>query len=304
MASDQQATVIPLRITAGRRVRRYITLFGLLLPASTFLLFIFAASLLLLYTYSFYYFTGRQIQKTLTIDAYRRFFSDPFYGDLLKRGFRFGFITTGLSLLVGYPTAYAMARTRNQKLVAAMFVLIFSPLLTSIIVRSYGWLMLLGRVGLVNYLLQQLGLIDEPIRLIFNFFGVVVAMFHSLMPYAVFPIFSVLVQMDPAIKDAAADLGANRLRTFWHVTLPLSVPGLMSAFQLTFVLTMTAFVTPRLLGGGRVLVMPMIIFETIARMDWPMSAVMSVVLLSLVLTIVFLSNQLSKRVYRVSGLEE
>jgi putative spermidine/putrescine transport system permease protein len=280
------------------------TLFGLLLPASTFLLFVFVVSLLLLFTYSFYLFTGRQIEKTLTIDAYRRFLTDPFYGDLLKRGFRFGFITTGLSLLVGYPTAYAMARTRNQKLIAAVGILIFSPLLTSIIVRSYGWLMLLGRVGLVNYSLQQLGFTDEPIRLIFNFFGVVVAMFHSLMPYAVLPILSVLVQMDPALKEASADLGANRLRTFLRVTLPLSVPGLMSAFQLTFVLTMTAFVTPRLLGGGRVLVMPMIIFDTISRMDWPMSAVMSVVLLSLVLVIIFISNQLSRRVYSVSGLEE
>jgi putative spermidine/putrescine transport system permease protein len=303
MATREQVMVIHRTGVPTRQIRRYLTLFGLLLPALSFLLLVFVAGMLLMFTYSFYQFTGMQIEKTLTLDAYRRFFTDPFYFELLKRGFRFGFVTTGLALLVGYPTAYAMSRTRNQKLVLAMGVVIFSPLLTSIIVRAYGWLMLLGRVGLVNYVLVQLGVIDEPVRLLFNFFGVVVGMFHSLMPYAVFPVLSVLTQMDPALKEAAADLGANRLRTFWHVTLPLSVPGLLSAFQLTFVLTMTAFVTPRLLGGGRVLVMPMIIYDTIGRMDWPISSVMSIVLLLLVLAIIFTSNQLFKRVYSVTGLE-
>ena len=129
----------------------------------------------------------------------------------------------------------------------------------------------------------------------FNFTGVTVALVHVLLPFAVFPILSVLLRMDPALREAAADLGANRVQAFLRVTWPLSFPGLYAAAQLTFVLAMNAYVTPQLLGGGRVQVLPLLIYQNISDLNWPLAAVEAIVLIGLVWAIVFTSNLLFRR---------
>jgi len=131
---------------------------------------------------------------------------------------------------------------------------------------------------------------SAPIRLIFNFTGVAIALVHVLLPFTVFPILSVLLRMDPALREAAADLGANRLQAFLRVTWPLSFPGLFAAAQLTFILAMNAYVTPQLLGGGRVQVLPLLIYQNISDLNWPLAAVEAIALIALVWAIILMSN--------------
>lgn len=280
-----------------RRQQQRRTLAGLLAPGLIYVVGIFAVSLALLFSYSFLFFNGVRVETVPSLDAYRKFFTDIFYFQVLGTGLQLAAITTAICLLIGYPTAYAISRIRNQTWALVAYVIIFSPLFVSVVVRSYGWLLVLGDQGLVNFLLQRLGLTDEPVRLIFNLTGVAIGLSHVMLPFAVFPILSVLVQLNPSLKEAAADLGANRLRTFLHVVFPLSLPGVLSALQLCFVLAMSAYVSPSILGGGRVLVLPTMVLQNLINLNWPMAAVQSIVLLAFVLAVVLLTNWFSRKVY-------
>lgn len=273
------------------------TLAGLLAPGILYIVGIFAVALVLLFSYSFFLYDGVRVQTILSLETYRKFFTDGFYFQVLGTGLQLAVITTAICLLIGYPTAYALSRIRNQTWALVGYVVIFSPLFVSVVVRSYGWLLVLGDQGLVNYVLQALGIVQEPVRLIFNLTGVAIGLAHVMLPFAVFPILSVLVQMNPSLKEAAADLGANRFRTFLHIVFPLSLPGVLSALQLCFVLAMSAYVSPNILGGGRVLVLPTMVLQNLINLNWPMAAVQSIVLLSFVLAVVLVTNWFSRKVY-------
>lgn len=282
-----------------QRRRRRLVLAGLLTPITLLLVFLFIFSLIQLFTYSAYHFTGIRIERTITFEAYPEFFSDPFHWDVLGRSLHLAAVITLIALAIGYPTAYAIARLKDQRVALLMYILIFSPLLTSVVIRAFGWIILLGDNGFINYALIALGLTAQPIRLIYNFEGVTIALVHVLLPFTVFPIISVMNQIDPMLKEAAQDLGASRWQTFWRVTFPLTLPGLIAGAQTTFVLAVSAFATPSIMGGGRVLVLPRMIYESIVTRNWPLAAVQAMVLLSISLVIIFISNQLFKVVYRV-----
>ncbi len=268
---------------------------GLVGPAAAFIVLLLVTALAVLFMNSLYHFTGTSVQPVITFEAYRRFFTDPFYANVVMQEIRLAALATAICLAIGYPTAYAITKIRRPAWVIAAYILIFSPLLTSTIVRAYGWLIILARGGLVNWALGSLHLTQGPVRLIFNFTGVTVALVHVLLPFAVFPILSVLLRLDPALREAAADLGANRLQTFARVTWPLSFPGLYAGAQLTFVLAMNAYVTPQLLGGGRVQVLPVLIYQNISDLNWPLAAVEAIVLIALVWIVLFASNLLFRR---------
>jgi putative spermidine/putrescine transport system permease protein len=268
---------------------------GLVGPAAAFIVLLLVTALAVLLMNSLYHFTGTSVQPVITFEAYRRFFTDPFYANVVMQEIRLAALATAICLAIGYPTAYAITKIRRPAWVIAAYILIFSPLLTSTIVRAYGWLIILARGGLVNWALGSLHLTHGPVRLIFNFTGVTVALVHVLLPFAVFPILSVLLRLDPALREAAADLGANRLQTFARVTWPLSFPGLYAGAQLTFVLAMNAYVTPQLLGGGRVQVLPVLIYQNISDLNWPLAAVEAIVLIALVWIVLFASNLLFRR---------
>jgi putative spermidine/putrescine transport system permease protein len=173
-----------------------------------------------------------------------------------------------------------------------------------VIIRAFGWVVLLGDSGFANYALLALHIVEHPVRLIYNVEGVTIALVHVMLPFAVFPMISVLNQMDPTLKEAANDLGANRWQTFRSVTWPLSLPGVLAGGQTTFVLAVSAFATPSILGGGRVLVLPRAIYEGIVSRDWPLAAVMGIALLAMTLLLVFVSNQLFRVVYRAPQEQE
>ena len=283
-------------VIAGRaRSMWTLAVAGLVGPAVAFIVLLLVTALAVLLMNSLYHFTGTSVQPLITFEAYRRFFTDPFYANVVMQEIRLAALATALCLAIGYPTAYAITKIGRPAWVIAAYILIFSPLLTSTIVRAYGWLIILARGGLVNWALGWLHLTRGPVRLIFNFTGVTVALVHVLLPFAVFPILSVLLRMDPALREAAADLGADRFQTFARVTWPLSFPGLYAGAQLTFVLAMNAYVTPQLLGGGRVQVLPVLIYQNISDLNWPLASVEAIALIALVWIILFASNLLFRR---------
>lgn len=284
---------------AQRRKRRNTAaLLGLLSPTFALLLFIFILPVAVLFAYSAYHFDGMRIQYQVTFDAWPQFFSDPFHWSTVGRSLQLAVVVTGSAVLIGFPTAYAISRIRNTGVTLLLYILIFSPLLTSVVIRAFGWMILLGDRGFVNYFLQWAGIVEQPIRLIYNFTGVSIALVHVLLPFTVFPILSVMNQIDPTLKEAANDLGANRWQTFWRITWPLALPGLVAGAQTTFVLSVSAFATPTLLGGGRVNVLSRMIYESIVTRDWPLAAVQAMVLLAFSLTIIFLSNRIFRLLYR------
>lgn len=269
---------------------RALTLPGLIGPAVAFIVTILLTSLAILLVNSAFHYTGTQVQAIPTFEAYGHFVRDPFYGGVVLQEIRLAAVTTMACLAIGYPAAYAITKIRRPGWVIGAYILVFSPLLTSSIVRAYGWLIILARGGLVNWVLQYLHVASSPVRLIFNFTGVTIALVHVLLPFTVFPILSVLLRLDPALREAAADLGANRLQAFLRVTWPLSFPGVYAAAQLTFILAMNAYVTPQLLGGGRVQVLPLLIYQNISDLNWPLAAVEAIALIALVWVIILVSN--------------
>lgn len=271
---------------------------GLLSPAVLLIVLIFAFGMGLLFINSAFHFNGLQIEQIITFEAWPKFFSDPFYWSILGNTLWLGAVTTFYAVIIGYPTSYAITRLKNQGMKFGFFVLIFSPLLTSVVIRSFGWLILLGDTGFINYALMALKIIDEPIKMIYNFLGVTISLTHVLLPFTIFPIISVMTQLDPTLKEASNDLGANRWVTFRRVTWPLTLPGLISGAQITFVLASGAYATPSILGGGRVMVLPAQIYEAIVVLNWPIAAVQAMVLLGVSLIIVFIFNLLIKLVYQ------
>ncbi len=298
MSSAEQVISTSQAGAKRRRRQRRLTVAGLLSPSMILLIFLFLLAILILFSNSAYHFTGMQIERRITFEAYPEFFTDPFYWEVLRRSLWLATVTTFWTVIIGYPTAYAINRIEDQRITLALYILIFSPLLTSVVIRAFGWLILMGDRGFINYALTALGWAEQPVKLIYNFRGVTIALVHVLLPFTIFPIISVMNQMDLALKEAAQDLGANRWQTFRRVTWPLSLPGLISGAQITFVLAVSAFATPSILGGGRVLVLPRQIYESIVTVNWPLASVQAIVLLAISLIIVFLSNRLFSLVYR------
>jgi putative spermidine/putrescine transport system permease protein len=229
----------------------------------------------------------RQETGPPTLINYARFLGDPYYLRTLLLTLKLSFTTTLCALVLGYLVAYQLVRTiRSPTARRLAYLVVVAPRFTSSIVRSFGWMVSLGNAGFVNRLLRDLGLVDAPIRLIFNETGVVIGLTHILLPFMVLSIAAVLQNIDPTLEEAAMDLGASRLVTFLTVTLPLSLPGVVAGSLIVFSLAMSAYVTPSVLSGGRLKVVPMLIYEQyIAVFDWGFGAAMAIVLLALTLAI-------------------
>lgn len=253
----------------------------MLSPAMVFMVLMYGFALVLFLRYSFFDFDRGRLTSAWQLDAWSTYLTDSFYWGVLLTTVRVSLTVMVFCILIGYPLAYFLHRLPNKNLQQWFSILIFAPLLVSVVVRAFGWLILLSSSGLVNYILLGLGLVDEPVRLIFNFNGVIIATVHVLLPFAVFPILSVLVQMDPDLKEAAHDLGASRWQTFQHIVFPLSVPGVAAAATIVFPLVLSAFVTPQMLGGGRVTVLSQIVYRNTVDLNWPIAAVAGFVLIAL-----------------------
>jgi len=230
-----------------------------------------------------------------------KFLTDSFYLDILWNTVWVSLRVTFIALLLGYPTAYFMARTRARGKNLLMIVIIF-PFLVSAVVRSYGWMVILGNKGLLNQLLLALGIVETPLKIMNTSAAVIIGLVHLLLPYMILSITSVIQGIDKNIEYAAYSLGAKPAKTFFKVVLPLSSPGIISGCILVFTLSMTSYVTPKLLGGARFRMMSTMVFQEInVNFNWSFAAAISYILLFTILVILVVSNYATAGVTRRVG---
>ena len=196
-----------------------------------------------------------------------------------------GLIVTVLTLLLGYPVSYALSRVRGAAFTAVLLCIVL-PYFTSTIVRTYAWMVLLGRNGLINQLLLALGLVAEPVNLLYNRTGVIIGMTYVLLPYMVLTLYAAMKAVDPRLMQAAEGMGASPAQVFRRVFMPLTLHGVVAGVLITFILAIGFFVTPALMGGpGEVMVAMLIEREVEITQNWPSAALMTVVLLAVTLTL-------------------
>jgi putative spermidine/putrescine transport system permease protein len=269
---------------------------GLLSPSLILLLVGFLGPVALMLPISFRpYVPGQGIGDTFTLQHYVRFVTDDYYLEIFGRTILLGTTVTLLTLVIGYPLAYYLARTTSRWR-SWLTILVVFPLLLNLVVRTFGWIALLANRGLVNEMLAGLGWIETPIRLMFNFTGLLIGLTHIFLPFMVLMLVGAIQTIDRSVEDAARVLGANWGSTFLRVTLPLSIPGILSGSILVFVLTISALVTPRLLGGPTYKVMSTLIYDQfLALLNWPAGSAMAVLLTAMVIGLIALSSSLARR---------
>ncbi|MBS7697193.1 MULTISPECIES: ABC transporter permease [unclassified Chelatococcus] len=253
-----------------------------LLPVGIFLL------------YSFYRFRGGRLEETFTLETYWRFMTDELYLITIYDTLQLAVVSTLLCLVISYPLAYAMWRMRSPSLQKLVAFIVFAPVLVSVVVRSYGWTVVLADQGPVNFILTRLGLTSGPVSLVYNMTGTVISLAHVFLPFVVFPILASMLRLDPTLREAAEDLGASWWKTFRSITLPLTLPGVVAGAQICFTLSLGSFVTPAILGGGRVLVLPIQIYTATSDINWPVAAVGGLCLLVMAFIAVVAFGRLSK----------
>ncbi len=211
----------------------------------------------------------------------------PSYLLTLQTTFELSFLVTGICILLGYPLAYVIAQAKGR-MAAVLLMLVMFPIWTSLLVRCYAWLVLLQRRGLVNTWLTDLGLIDAPLRLMHNFTGTTIGMVHIMLPFMVLPLYGSMRAISPDYVRAASSLGASPVKAFWQIFVPLSLPGLAAGIIIVFVLCLGFYVTPALLGGGRVMMWSMQIERNVTyHADWGAASALGVVLLAITLGILW-----------------
>lgn len=226
---------------------------------------------------------------------YVKFLTDRFNLAILGRTLWLGVLATVLALVIGYPLAYLYTLT-SRGLQRVLILVIVLPLLTSAVVRTFAWVVILGRQGIVNSTLLALGLADTPLRLLYTESAVVVALAQIQLPLMVLPVITALGNIDPNLRHASHALGAGRWRTFFEVTLPLSAPGLLAGCVLVYAGSVSAFVTQTLVGGGQMILMPYYMYQqAIQGNNYPFAATIAMLLLVSVLMIVTVINVVGRR---------
>ena len=263
----------------------------LLSPALTSILLLLIVPLLFIIVYSFWLRTSTGADQVgFYLDNWQEVLSDEFYRSILFQTLRIALITTICCALMGYPAAYYIARSNGNK--AILLLLLMLPFWISYIIRTMSWINILGVSGALNTSLLAIGLIDEPIQMLYNEVTVILGLVHFLLPFMVLNIYVSLEDIDQNLEDAACSLGASRWRTFLEVTLPLSLPGLAAGGLLCFVLGAGTYITPVILGGPRDAMFANLVFEAIiTQLDWPLGSVLSLVLIMILGSIVMIYNR-------------
>lgn len=227
-----------------------------------------------------------------TLSNYERLLH-PSYRITLVTTFQLAGVVTLTCLLLGYPLAYLASQLPSRWAGIVMLCVLF-PFWTSLLVRTYAWLVLLQRRGQINTWLQQMGLIDEPLRLVHNFTGTAIGMVHIMLPFMILPLYASMKSIDESYMRAASNLGASPLKAFWQIFVPLTAPGLGAGLIIVFVLSLGFYVTPALLGGGRVMMWAMQIERSMAvYADWGAASALGVVLLVITLGVLWIFSRMT-----------
>jgi putrescine transport system permease protein len=237
---------------------------------------------------------GRAI-VTLNFGSFAFLLDDPLYLNAYLSSLKIAFISAVITLLVGYPIAYYIARSPDARR-AILLTLVVLPFWTSFLLRVYAWQGFLRSNGVINNLLLRAGIIDTPLVMLQTNFAVYVGIVYTYLPFMILPLYANLVKLDESLLEASADLGGRPLATFFHVTLPLSMPGVIAGFMLVFVPAIGEFVIPELLGGPDTLMIGKVLWnEFFSNRDWPVaSAVAIAMLVALVIPIMLLRNAQAK----------
>lgn len=264
----------------------------LLTPALTAVMLLLVIPVCFIVVYSFWLRTATGLDTPgFHLDNWQLVATDPFYRDILLQTLRIAAITTAVCILLGYIPAYYVATTayRNK---ALLLLLLMLPFWISYIIRTMSWINILGVSGALNQVLQWLGIIGEPLQLLYNQASVILGLVHFLLPFMILNVYVSLEGIDRNLVDAARSLGANGWQAFREVTLPLSLPGLAAGSLLCFVLAAGTYITPLVLGGPRDAMFANLVFEAIIiQLDWPLGSALSIVLLVVLGAVVMAYNR-------------
>lgn len=230
-----------------------------------------------------------------TLDNYVRAI-DPLYLGVLWYSVQIAFITTVICLLVGFPAAYYIATRPSARLRNVLLVLVVFPFLTNFLIRTYAWIVLLNREGVVNRTLQGVGLIDEPLPLLYNDFAVVMGLVYGYLPLMILPLYAALERLHPEVREAAQDLGARPLRILRTVTIPLVLPGIVAGCVFVFVPSLGNFPVPQLLGGGRrSMVGNLVNQQFLDARDWPFGSTLALMLMVILMVLLVVQSRALRR---------
>lgn len=267
--------------------REKYTLFGLTMP---YLLMVVALIFIPVGWLFYMSFVGRD--ETLSLENYQRMWDSKAYFRIFQTTFKISILTTIICAVLGYPLTYFMSQLPSRWAnICLIGVLI--PFWTSLLVRTYAWLVLLQKKGLVNTVAVDIGLWSEPIKFVHNTSGTLIGMVHIMLPFLILPLYAAMRTIDKDCLKAAANLGATPSRAFWTVFFPLSIPGLLAGLLIVFVLCLGFYVTPAVLGGGKVIMAAMKISDNIELyFSWGAASALGVVLLVVTMIILFLASKL------------
>ena len=272
--------------------RESLTFLGLSMPAVLGILIIVFLPIFWLSSLSFYDAKG-----ALSTENYARIFESALYKRTFVVTSQISITVTVICVLLGYPLCYWLTKMKDRT-ASILMIFVLVPFWTSILVRTYAWLVLLQRKGIINSSLVSLGIIDEPIQLAHNLTGSIIGMVHIMLPFLILPLYATMRGIDTDLHRAALGLGSTPRKAFWHVFFPMSLPGLFAGIVLVFILSLGFFVTPALLGGGRVQMLAQRIESTITiYSNWGAASALGVVLLLLAFVMIWLMN-------RVFGLDK
>ena len=222
-----------------------------------------------------------------TLDNFTRAF-DPLYLSIFLDSTRIALASTAFALLIGYPAAYAIVRAPERWQTSLLFLAIL-PFWTNYLIRTYAWIVLLNPVGLINNALMYVGVISQPLPILYNEFAIILGLVHSYTPFVILAIYSALQRLDPSYAEASRDLGATAITTFFKITLPLTAAGVAAGAVFVFVLSIGNFITPDLLGGGKQQMIGNLIYDQfLSARDWPFGATLSALLIALMMLALFM----------------
>jgi putative spermidine/putrescine transport system permease protein len=294
IAEDNKAaqTLLNKRALKSEEYRERFMLFGLSMPSLLAILIVVFLPILWLSSLSFYNTAG-----ALSMENYVRIFESDLYRRTFVVTFQISISVTVICVLLGYPLCYWLSKMTDRK-AAILMVFVLVPFWTSVLVRTYAWLVLLQRNGIINSTLMSLDVIGEPLQLAHNLTGSIIGMVHIMLPFLILPLYATMRSIDTDLVRAAVGLGSSPRKAFWHVFFPMSLPGLSAGIVLVFILSLGFYVTPALLGGGRVQMLAQRIESTITiYSNWGASSALGVVLLLMALVMIWLMN-------RVFGLDK
>ena len=235
-------------------------------------------------------------QFDFTLKNFARIFDKALYYEAAFRSVYLAGLVALVALVIGYPLAYVIAKTEHPGRNTFLMILVLSAMQLDMIIRLYGMMILLGDNGLINGTLIREGVIEQPWPLMYNFFGTVVGLVQFTLPFMILSLVGIIRSIDPLVEEAARTLGATRWSTFWRITFPLSMPGILAGSLLVFALSISSYVVPALMGGWRVMVLPLHIYQQIAEMGkWQFGASLAVVLFIASVLAVFVYQRYAAR---------